>query len=903
MAQASAEGRLDREQLHELAQQLRVDSVRAAAAANSGHPTSSMSAADLMAVLFTRYLRYDFDAPENKANDHLVFSKGHASPLLYSLYKLAGAIDDEELLTFREFGSRLQGHPTPEIPWVDVATGSLGQGLPISIGIALAGKRLEAADFRVWVLCGDSELAEGSMWEAFEHAGYAGLDNMIAIVDVNRLGQRGPTMHEWDTSSWRPAQPPAAGTCRRSTATTWRRSTPPTRGRSPPTARRRSSPAPRRAPALPRSRTSPTSTASRWPTPRRRSRSWAAIARSGSRCRRRPRRSPSRSRRAPVERPAYEVGEKVATRGAYGDALAWLGSIDERVVALDGEVGNSTYAERFAAKHPDRFFEMYIAEQQMVAAGVGLQTRGWKPFASSFGAFLSRAYDFVRMAAISDADLKLCGSHVGVSIGPDGPSQMALEDIASLRAVFGSVVLYPSDANQAVELLDAMRAAPRHQLHAHDPRGDAGALRGRTRTSRSAAAARVRSGDEDAVTLIGAGITLRECLTAADELAGKGIAARVIDLYSVKPVDAEAILAAAGETRALVTVEDHWAEGGIGETVAGVLAEAAAGTPLVRLAVSERPGSGPPAALLAAAGIDAAHIVAAAERAVRAEAPAVTTVADVLDRLGGHRSAPRPRLDGVKWSTSSASEATMQAAGVGAGAAPGGAGVLEALDVFFRRAVTSMCSNCRRGQRGAAGGAWVPCMEATVEVLLRAAASPQFALAERTRHQRRPGDRPSATRTPRAGPSWVMRARNTDHGVGERPDREGGKGDEGLDDDLAAEGTRSCLRVRWMTSLPSGTWKRHAYAAGGGSDLAPCGAALRGDHHSAMDDRAVGFAGGPAYARRARRVRTQQGRRCPWPSETFWCGGTFRKPDAAVSGSKVIKNLSPIVAGASRGNE
>ena len=316
--------------------------------------------------------------------------------------------------------------------------------------------------------------------------------------------------------------------------------------------------------------------------------------------------------REEVERPSYELGEKVATRGAYGDALAWIGSIDEKVVALDGEVGNSTYAERFAARHPDRFFEMYIAEQQMVAAAVGMQTRGWKPFASSFGAFLSRAYDFIRMAAISDADLKLCGSHVGVSIGPDGPSQMALEDIAAFRAVLDSVVLYPSDANQAVELLDAMR---RHRGFSYmrttrektpviyEP-GEAFEIGG-SRT--------LRSGDDDAVTLIGAGITLHECLTAADELASKGIAARVIDLYSVKPVDAGTLIAAADETDALITVEDHWAEGGIGETVAGVLARAGSATPLVSLAVTERPGSGPPEALLAAAGIDAAHIVSAVE--------------------------------------------------------------------------------------------------------------------------------------------------------------------------------------------------------------------------------------------------------------------------------------------------
>jgi len=616
MAQASAEETLNLKQLHELGQQLRVDSVRAAAAAGSGHPTSSMSAADLMAVLFARYLRYDFSAPENKANDHLVFSKGHASPLLYSLYKMAGAIDEAELLTFRELGSRLQGHPTPEIPWVDVATGSLGQGLPISIGIALAGKRLEAADYRVWVLCGDSELAEGSMWEAFEHAGHAGLDNMIAIVDVNRLGQRGPTMHEWDTSSW----------AARATACGWGvqeidghdfeaidvayAKALDTDGPAAIFARTKKGSGVAAVEDQPNQHGKPLADPE------------AAVEELGGVRSHRievgapPEAQPFEIEAAPVERPAYEVGEKVATRAAYGDALAWLGSIDESVVALDGEVGNSTYAERFAAVHPGRFFEMYIAEQQMVAAGVGLQTRGWKPFASSFGAFLSRAYDFIRMAAISDADLKLCGSHVGVSIGPDGPSQMALEDIASLRAVLDSVVLYPSDANQAVALLDAMREhrgisymrTTREATPVLYEPGESFAIGG-SRT--------VRFGEGDRITLIGAGITLRECLAAADELATKGIASRVIDLYSVKPVDTETILEAAGETEALLTVEDHWAEGGIGETVAGVLAEAASGTPLVRLAVTERPTSGPPEALLAAAGIDAEHIVSAAQRAIQ----------------------------------------------------------------------------------------------------------------------------------------------------------------------------------------------------------------------------------------------------------------------------------------------
>jgi transketolase len=615
MAQVTSADPIDREQLHELAQQLRVDSVRAAAAANSGHPTSSMSAADLMAVLLTRYLRYDFDAPENRANDHLVFSKGHASPLLYGMYKLAGAIEDEELLTFREFGSRLQGHPTPEIPWVDVATGSLGQGLPISVGIALAGKRLESADYRVWVLCGDSELAEGSMWEAFEHAGVAGLDNMIAIVDVNRLGQRGPTMHEWDTSSL----------AARAAACGWDVQEIDGHDIEAIDAAYAQALA-ADVPAVIFARTKKGSgVAAVEDQPNQHGKPLAdpeaAVEELGGirplrvEVHSPPQAQPYEIAKAAVERPTYEVGEKVATRGAYGDALAWIGSIDEKVVALDGEVGNSTYAERFAAKHPDRFFEMYIAEQQMVAAAVGLQTRGWKPFASSFGAFLSRAYDFVRMGAISDADLKLCGSHVGVSIGPDGPSQMALEDIASLRAVFGSVVLYPSDANQAVQLVDAMREH-RGVSYLRTTREATPVLYEADETFEIGGSRTVRSGDSDAVTLIGAGITLRECLTAADELAGKGIAARVIDLYSVKPVDADAIIAAAGETKVLVTVEDHWPEGGIGETVAGVLAEAATGTPLVRLAVTGRPSSGPPEALLEAAGIDAPHIVAAAEQAL-----------------------------------------------------------------------------------------------------------------------------------------------------------------------------------------------------------------------------------------------------------------------------------------------
>ncbi len=615
MNQVIPQDKASSEQLRELAQQLRVDSVRAAAAAGSGHPTSSMSAADLMAVLLARHLRYDFSAPDDPANDHLVFSKGHASPLLYGLYKAAGAIDDEELLSFRKFGSRMQGHPTPEIPWVDVATGSLGQGLPIAVGIALAASRLESSDLRVWVLCGDSELAEGSMWEAFEHAGYNRLDNLIAVVDVNRLGQRGPTMHEWDTSSlavrasacgWDAQE--IDGHDFEAIEDAYAR------------ALAADTPAVIFARTKKGSGVSAVEDQPNWhgkplADPEAAVKELGGVRSVSVSVQSPPSPQPFEIERTPVERPSYEIGEKVATRGAYGDALAWIASIDERVVALDAEVGNSTYAERFAKAHPDRFFEMYIAEQQMVAAAVGMQVRGWKPFASTFGAFLSRAYDFVRMGAISDADLKLCGSHVGVSIGADGPSQMALEDIAAFRAVLGSVVLYPSDPNQTVQLLDAMREH-RGVSYMRTTREATPVLYEPNDEFEIGGSRTVRSSGEDAVTLIGAGITLHECLTAAEDLAGRGIAARVIDLYSVKPVDADAVLRAAAETGALITVEDHWAEGGIGETVAAVLADAGASTKLVRLAVSERPGSGPPADLLAAAGIDAAHIAAAVESAL-----------------------------------------------------------------------------------------------------------------------------------------------------------------------------------------------------------------------------------------------------------------------------------------------
>jgi transketolase len=608
------------DQWREFGQQLRVDSVRSSSAAGSGHPTSSMSAADLMAVLVSKYLRYDFGAPEDPRNDHLIFSKGHASPLVYAIYKAAGAISDDEMLTFRKLGSRIEGHPTPVLPWVDVATGSLGQGLPISVGVALAGKRLDQVPYRVWCLCGDSEMAEGSMWEAFEAASHNGLDNLTAIIDVNRLGQTGETMHGWDLDAYR----------RRAKAFGWKAieidghdvaeidrayaKALETTGR--PTviiARTEKGHGVKAVANLPGKHGKPLDDPD------------AAIAELGGDRELHVEVAKPEGDAAPhafetgaLTLPSYEPGTKEATRKAFGDALVALGRADAKVVALDGEVGNSTYTEEFAEALPDRFFQMYIAEQQLVAAAVGMQVRGWKPFAATFAAFLSRAYDFVRMAAISRANIALAGSHAGVSIGEDGPSQMALEDLASLRAVHGSTVLYPSDANQAAALV-AQMAEREGIVYMRTTREKTPIIYAPGEDFPIGGSRVVRQGN--AVTIIGAGITLHEALKAAEILAAEGLEARVIDLYSVKPIDEATIRAAARETAAIVTVEDHWPEGGIGDAVLDALATEGLATPVTKLAVRIMPGSGTPAELLAAAGIDADHIADAARAAARAGTP------------------------------------------------------------------------------------------------------------------------------------------------------------------------------------------------------------------------------------------------------------------------------------------
>jgi transketolase len=594
----------------ELGQQLRVDAVRTSAHVGSGHPTSSMSAADLAAVLLANHFRYDFDDPKSPANDRLVFSKGHASPLVYGLFRAAGALSEEELLTYREFGSRLEGHPTPVLPWVDVATGSLGQGLPIGVGMALAGKRLNRLPFRVWVICGDSEMAEGSMWEAAEHAAFYELDNLTAIIDVNRLGQRGETMHGWDLSSY----------SNRLRAFGWHAIEIDGHDVEQIDAAYREA----------ESTTKPTAVVAKTLKGKGYSKvedqnGWhgkaiaeEAIAELGGvrsitiDVPKPEQRERHRFEPAGGEWPSYEVGSAVSTRKAYGEALAALGGEDGAVVGLDGEVSNSTFAEIFRDAHPGRFFEMYIAEQQMIAAAVGMQVLGWKPFASTFAAFMTRAYDFVRMAAVSRATIKLCGSHAGVSIGEDGPSQMGLEDLAALRAVQGSTVLYPCDGNQTAKLVREM-ADVDGISYLRTTRSDTPVVYGPDEEFPVGGSKTLRSTDDDEVTVVAAGITVHEALKAADTLAGDATSVRVIDCYSVKPIDADTLRALGTP---IVTVEDHWAEGGLGEAVLAALADVEERPQVVVLAVRELPRSGKPAELLAAAGIDADAIVAAARRLV-----------------------------------------------------------------------------------------------------------------------------------------------------------------------------------------------------------------------------------------------------------------------------------------------
>jgi transketolase len=596
---------------NELAAQLAIDSIRCTTAAGSGHPTSSMSAAHLVAVLYADHLRTRIAEPKDPANDRFVLSKGHAAPLLYATLRAVGAISDDELLSLRRFGSPIEGHPAPSpaMPWIDVATGSLGQGLPVGLGMAMT-MRLDGAPGRVWVLCGDSEMAEGSVWEAMAAASFHGVENLIAILDMNRLGQRGPTMLGWNGDAY----------AARAEAFGWKAIQIDGHDVAAIDHAYRSAEA-ADGPVLIVARTEKGHGVS-FLADRD---GWHGKALSadqasdaigelgGVRSISITPPAPEAFKPAddhvlaPAPPPAYAGA--VATRKAFGETLAWLAGHRPDLVVLDGDVGNSTYTEDMEAVAPDRFFQMYIAEQCMVGAQIGMQALGKIAFSATFGAFLTRAADIVRMGAISRADLRLCGSHAGASIGEDGPSQMALEDLAQMRALAGSTVLYPADGPSTVKLVEQMcdlagisyvrttREATPILYDADEPFPIGGSKT-------------LVSHDDDRATLVSAGVTLHQCLEAAGRLAADGIHVRVIDAYSVKPIDDDTLRRAFDATGTVVVVEDHRIEGGLGDAVLGSLAASGPMSGRVeKLAVTRLPGSGSPAELRTWAGIDADGII------------------------------------------------------------------------------------------------------------------------------------------------------------------------------------------------------------------------------------------------------------------------------------------------------
>jgi len=605
--------RIDKEMIRSLRSMgniLRIHSIEATTEAGSGHPTTCMSAADIVAAVFFYAMRYDVNDPKNPANDRFVLSKGHAAPLLYAAWAEAGAFEVEKLKTLRQFTSDLEGHPTPRIPWVEVATGSLGQGLSCGDGIAINSKYLDKVDNKIFVLMGDGEAAEGSVWEAAEIASYYKLDNLIGIVDVNGLGQSQRTMYGHDTDVYKrrfeafgwhavaidghdmeaivaaldevmsvkdkpsvivAATKKGKGVSLIEDKDGWHGKAL-KKGEEVETAL-----------AEIRAVTEPV-TGLKMKSIEGRTVNSIAVSESDS--------SPAQ----------YSLGEQHATREIYGSALAKVGNGNAKVVALDGDTKNSTYSEKFMKSHPDRFFESFIAEQNMVGVAVGLGAMGKVPFASTFACFLTRAYDQIRMAAISQANLKLCGSHAGVSIGEDGPSQMALEDLAMMRAIEGSTVLYPSDAvstEQAVRL-----AASSHGIaYIRTTRPKTAVIYANDEEFAFGRAKTVKRSDEDKITIVAAGVTLFETLAAYEILKSDGIPVRVIDIFSVKPIDSDTLIAAGQDTGNLIlTVEDHSIDAGLGDAVAGAVS--ASGIRVHKLGVSEMPRSGKPEELLAAYGID-----------------------------------------------------------------------------------------------------------------------------------------------------------------------------------------------------------------------------------------------------------------------------------------------------------
>jgi transketolase len=601
----------DIELLKGIANQLRIHSITATTAAGSGHPTSCCSAADVVAALFFGHMRYDAKNPHYHNNDRFILSKGHAAPLLYAAWAETGLFPTGDLLKLRTFGSDLEGHPTPRLSFVDVATGSLGQGLSVGVGMALAA-RLDKLDYNTYVLLGDGEIAEGSVWEAASLAGVYKLNNLIAIVDANRLGQSQATAFGHDIGVYRKRfeafgwrvedidghdleeisevlggvglndQPLAiiaktykgAGVSFLQDKDGWHGK--PLNKDEAAKAIAELQPSSKSGIGVPITAPNPLP-------------------------------APSQTAPAGYPPPGYQTGDSVATREAYGTALARIGEVDQRIVAVDGDTKNSTYADKFFKKFPDRSVEGYIAEQNMVSLATGMGARGKVPFASTFATFFSRAFDQIRVAGISQANLKLAGSHVGVSIGEDGPSQMGLEDLAMMRAIAGSIVLYPSDAVSTEKLVEQM-VQTKGICYLRTSRPKTPVIYNNDEAFPIGGAKVLRQNAGDKVTVIAAGVTLFEALKAADALKNEGIGITVIDAYSIKPLARDVILAAAKKTNnTIITVEDHYTEGGLGDAVAGELS--VDGIKVHKLAVTALPHSGKAEELLAHFGIDAAAIV------------------------------------------------------------------------------------------------------------------------------------------------------------------------------------------------------------------------------------------------------------------------------------------------------
>jgi transketolase len=601
--------------LRTIAAQLRIDSVKATSESASGHPTTCLSVADIMATLFFDEMRYDPSDPQNPDNDRCVLSKGHAAPILYAVWAEAGLFPREELLKLRQFDSDLEGHPTPRLSFVDVATGSLGQGLPAGLGIALNARRI-GSDYRTYVVMGDGEMAEGSVWEAANLAVYNKLDNLCAVVDVNALGQSQPTQftHDlgaiaarWGGFGWHvitidghdipallKAYAEAKSTKGRPTVIlgrtlkgkglSWIEGTGGWHGK-----------ALKKGEEL--------------------DRAMAELTAQLTEHTQRPAIKPPSGRSKPLPAadysklpaPDYKMGDEVATREAWGTALANIGAVDPRIVALDGDVKNSTFSDKFEKAFPDRFYQNFVAEQGMVGAAMGLAARGAIPFPSTFACFLTRAADFIRMAGISMLNIKFAGSHAGVSIGEDGPSQMALEDLAMMRGVPDCAVVYPCDAVSTERLVAEIAQRPK-MAYMRTSRPKTPVIYGPDERFPIGGSKVLRQSENDVATVVGAGVTVFEALKAHDELKKDGVHIRVIDAYSVQPIDAQGLTAAARATGGIViTVEDHYPAGGIGDAASEALAPA--GVVVHRLAVRELPRSGQPEELLDAYGISAAHIV------------------------------------------------------------------------------------------------------------------------------------------------------------------------------------------------------------------------------------------------------------------------------------------------------